>query len=116
MVPGTYLGHSDSVELPFSIGQPRAFVLRKEKSEIASCKAEGNTVKVAMTAAISAVCRVSVFAPDGKEVEHYAKNLDVKDGKAEYSIPFAVSDAAGEWKAQITDVVSGSTKTVTLKR
>ncbi|MBO7741457.1 MAG: beta-galactosidase, partial [Victivallales bacterium] len=30
VVTGAYLGHTDSVELPFSKGQPRAFVFRKD--------------------------------------------------------------------------------------
>ncbi|MBO7741373.1 MAG: hypothetical protein J6S21_02355, partial [Victivallales bacterium] len=79
-------------------------------------KADGETVKVALNKSGSTVCRVRVFDPAGKEVVHYARNLDIFQGGAEYRIPFVISDAKGTWKVEVTDVVGGSKAEVSIKR
>jgi hypothetical protein len=55
------------------------------------------------------VVRVEVRDPAGRLVRHYTSNLTVRDGKARFEIPFALSDAAGNWTIRARDVVSGLT-------
>jgi hypothetical protein len=55
------------------------------------------------------VVRVEVFDPSGKLARHYSGNVTVRDGRAAFHIPFALSDAPGAWRVRARDVVSGLT-------
>ena len=55
------------------------------------------------------VVRLEVFDPAGKPARHYSGNVTVRDGRAVFHIPFALSDAAGSWRVRARDVVSGLT-------
>ena len=53
------------------------------------------------------VVHVDVLDPAGKPVPHYSANVDVKDGRAQFALPFALNDARGAWRVHARDVVSG---------
>jgi hypothetical protein len=53
------------------------------------------------------VVRVEVFDPGGRVVRHYSSNVTVRDGRAAFHIPFAISDSAGRWRVRARDVISG---------
>lgn len=55
------------------------------------------------------VVRLQVFDPSGKLVRHYSCNVTIMDGKAEFSIPFALNDPKGKWKVHARDVICGLT-------
>ncbi len=55
------------------------------------------------------VVRVEVVDPAGKVVRHYSGNVTIVDGRATFSLPFALNDAAGDWRLRARDVVSGLT-------
>lgn len=55
------------------------------------------------------VVQVKVFDPDGKLVRHYSGNATIRDGRAQFQIPFALNDAKGNWRVQVRDVISGLT-------
>jgi hypothetical protein len=62
------------------------------------------------------VVRLEVFDPAGRLARHYSGNVTVRDGRASFRVPFALSDASGAWRVRARDVVSGLTAEVTLKR
>ena len=53
------------------------------------------------------VVRLEVFDPNGRLVRHYSSNVTVRNGRAEFKIPFALSDTPGDWRVRARDVVSG---------
>lgn len=55
------------------------------------------------------VARIEVFAPSGKLVPHYSHNVTIRDGRAAFSVPWALNDEAGNWRIKARDVVSGLT-------
>jgi hypothetical protein len=42
-------------------------------------------------------------------VRYYSGNVTLRNGRASFVIPFALSDAKGEWRVRARDVVSGLT-------
>ena len=62
------------------------------------------------------VIRIEVADPAGRVARQYSGNVTLKDGRAAYRIPFALSDASGTWRVRARDVVSGLTAEVLLKR
>ena len=60
--------------------------------------------------------RFTVFDPSGREVKEYAANVTVKNGKASFTVPFALSDAAGVWQVKIREVISGKVIEVKINR
>ena len=53
------------------------------------------------------VVRLTAHDPSGAEVPHYAANVLLKDGVGKITIPFALSDAEGEWTLRFRDVATG---------
>ncbi len=53
------------------------------------------------------VIRLTVTAPDGKEVWYYNANLNAPLGKARHKLQFALNDLPGEWKVRAREIVSG---------
>ena len=62
------------------------------------------------------VVRVDVVDPAGKVARHYSGNVTIKDGRAAYQIPFAMSDVSGNWRVRARDVISGLTAEVMVRR
>jgi hypothetical protein len=62
------------------------------------------------------VVRIEVLDPAGRLARQYSGNVTVKDSRAAYQIPFALSDASGAWRVRARDVVSGLTAEVVVKR
>ncbi len=62
------------------------------------------------------VVHLEIFDPAGKLVRYYSGNVTVREGQAEFPIPFALNDAKGTWQIQARDVVSGLTAKQALER
>jgi hypothetical protein len=60
--------------------------------------------------------RLEVFDPAGRLVRHYSGNVTVREGRAEFLIPFALNDAAGAWRVRARDVASGLVGEVVIRR
>ena len=58
------------------------------------------------------VIHLEVIRPDGKAVRYLAQNLETKNGSADFSIPFALNEPAGEYTLIFTDVATRSKKIV----
>ncbi len=115
---GAYLGFGDSVELELTSIDPAVIAVvpyriegveiktssRATRGEPAEC---GISILIRETASPSPqAVRVSVFAPDGTEIEPYGKKL-VVEGSVLMKIPFALNDAPGRWRISAVDVISG---------
>ena len=105
-------------EVAASPAQPALFIERT--SRIAKLSID-RQLNLRLTDAAGAgvdlsVVHVEVFDPAGRPVRHYSGNVTIRDGRAAYQIPFAVSDAAGSWRVRARDVVSGLSAEVALKR
>jgi len=76
----------------------------------------GSIVEIGVSAKATAAARhvfhVEVFDPQGVRRPHYTENLIADQGHASKLLPFAVSDAAGEWKVRIRDSFTGETKEI----
>jgi len=62
------------------------------------------------------VVRVEVLDPQGRLVRPYTGNITVRGGRAQFEIPFALSDAPGSWRIRARDVVSGLTADTRIAR
>jgi hypothetical protein len=62
------------------------------------------------------VIHLDVFDPAGNLVRYYSGNLTLRDGRARFQIPFALSDHPGPWRVRARDIVSNLTAEVSLPR
>jgi len=62
------------------------------------------------------VIHVDVLDPAGRMARHYSGNVTLRDGRASYHIPFAVSDARGAWRVRARDLISGLTAEAVVTR
>jgi hypothetical protein len=69
----------------------------------------GRELKLAIDAGYprDTAIRLTVIAPDGKEVQWYSANLNAPLGKAAHALRFALNDPSGEWKVRAREIVSG---------
>ena len=62
------------------------------------------------------VVHLDVFDPAGKLVRYYSGNVTIRQGQANFPIPFALNDPKGTWRVQARDVVSGLTAKQAIER
>ncbi len=136
MRAGKYLGHTATFKTAIKPGQGHVFALLpyKVKSLELSCQGcatkrddanDGTSAadRPRFQAAVRTRAshpelhcfRVDVFDPEGREVREYGQNVLARGGKATFTIPFALSDAPGEWRVRLTDVASGISAVETLE-
>lgn len=112
-----YLGYTDTITteayrekgqfyavMPYQINGVEAKCEFDEKGREFWYEAQ---VKVSDGPVQDQVLRVDVTAPDGVPVRWYSGNFWTKGGKLEMRVPMALNDKPGNWKINITDVVSG---------
>ena len=116
LVSGKYLGNGKEFSVAFDQGLPMALAVLKAQPGFASAEVSGNTVTAALKNITDTVVRFTVFDPSGREVKEYAANVTVKNGKASFTVPFALSDAAGVWQVKIREVISGKVIEVKINR
>ena len=116
LVIGKRIGYGDRFKLPLAKGTPHAFELVDAELPPPAVTAEGATVRIACSPNADTVVQVRVYDPTGAEAWYYSRKLLVRDGKAEMTVPFAKSDAKGEWRVVATDVITGESKTRTISR
>lgn len=57
------------------------------------------------------IINIKVIRPDGKLVSYLQKNLETKNGFAEFSLSISLNEPEGEWKLIFTDVATRISKT-----
>jgi hypothetical protein len=60
------------------------------------------------------VMRLDVIDPSGRRIPQYSGNLIAPRGRARMTLPLALNDPAGRWALQVTDVLSGQTRTLVI--
>ena len=119
---GKALGPQSSLRLTIDPYEPAVIALspvplpRLQVTAPASV-ARGDTATVGLrfeTAAPAGqhVFRVECLDPSGKPVSHYSANVLASRGIGSHPIPFALTDAAGQWTVRVTDLLSGQTEVV----
>jgi hypothetical protein len=61
------------------------------------------------------VAHVEVTDPTGLRHALYCGNVELKDGKGEFVIPFALNDQAGRWRITVREALTGLTKEHTIR-
>jgi len=67
------------------------------------------------TSNLKSVVRVNVFDPEGDNTLFYSDNCEIIDGSGTHSFNTALNDQPGQWKIQLTEVISGAEKVVTVE-
>lgn len=116
LVTGKYFGNVKELSKKFSMGQPMALVILPQPIKISRAAVKGASLSFALNHKFDSVINIKVYAPNGKEVREYGTNLLLRKGKGGYTIPFALSDAKGSWKAVCKEVISGQMRTLTIKK
>ena len=62
----------------------------------------------------NSVARIEVFNPKGEKINYHSKNCDIKNGSGSYSFNVALNDPKGFWKINVTEVISGIKKEVSV--
>lgn len=64
---------------------------------------------------LKSVVRVNVFNPEGENSLYYSDNCEVINGSGTHHFNTALNDQPGLWKIQLTEVISGVVKEVTIR-
>ncbi|MFO7671943.1 MAG: beta-galactosidase trimerization domain-containing protein, partial [Bacteroidales bacterium] len=64
---------------------------------------------------LKSVVRVNVFNPEGVNTLYYSDNCEVTNGSGTHHFNTALNDQPGLWKIQLTEVISGVVKEVTIR-
>ena len=68
----------------------------------------GETAVIALgPAAPGTVLHIEVRDPAGRRARIYSGNIVLKDGRADWAIPFALDDPPGEWSITLQDPIGG---------
>ena len=116
LVSGRAYGNVKELRLPLRHGMPYSFAQYSEKISLTDADVKGQRISIAYSMSVDGAVRLNVFRPDGSEAYCYAKNVLVKAGRAEYEIPFALSDPKGNWKVRIASIFGNESREVTVKR
>ena len=119
-------GRVSEWEMTVGRGTPRIYALlpyevQSVSAEVPDTASPGATVSVSATVGATAqpathVIRMNVYAPDtDRPHRQYSQNLLCVRGEGSTDIPFALSDEAGEWRIEFTDVASGFSTVRTLR-
>jgi hypothetical protein len=119
------VGHTDRVELSLrGMGAALLAALPYEVTglsmEVPEAVRAGQMCSVALTLQASQkpekhVAHVTVTRPNGMKHRHYSRNVVLREGNAEVTIPFAVNDPTGTWRIEARDVASGQTVARTIR-
>jgi len=124
MFTGEYLGETDSWKIIVEQVDVRLFsVLPYKLNRINIFLNEGSVKQGSMITGkvkidtdnktfIRHVIHLEVIRPDGKSIQYLARNLETKDGTAEFSMPIALNEPEGKWTLEFTDIATRISKTI----
>ena len=116
LVSGRYLGHGKQYKAVFSKGNPLLVVQTRARPGFSGVKVNKNRLEFKVSGVAGTTVAIRIFDPSGKEIPAYGKRISVYNGQGSYDIPFAVSDAKGNWRAELCEVISNSLKNIIVKR
>lgn len=115
---GRYLGHVAEARAVLAPGETMLYAClpyRVESLDVSlpADAAAGDSLKVKAAVRGEAtvtgdhVFHLELLGPEGKSIDHYARNVLAARGQCELSIPLARNDPAGQWTIRVRDVLSG---------
>ena len=116
LVSGKEIGSLGRIRLPLARSRPYAFELHEKRLAAPVLTLAGSTVEVAVSPEADTVVQCRLYRPSGEEAWYYMKKLVVKGGRANMTVPFALSDEKGVWRVVAKDVVTGLTQSAELVR
>jgi hypothetical protein len=110
------LGSGDTLELEVGAVVPRLIALstRPRAAPVLAGPARialGDTAAVTLRAPTPArdlLLHIDVIDPSGRTVPYYSGNMLLATGKGSKRLPFALNDAAGIWRIEARDILSGA--------
>ena len=117
MRKGKYIGNTNSFVIDLMPGDGQVFSIQKKKITGVTVSAPGQVrrgselaVKFKVGgAAGKQVCRMDLFAPDGKPAKVYTMTGHFAPEDGRFVFQFAMNDQPGSWTCRITHVNSGLT-------
>ena len=103
---GSYLGKGDTVTRTLSRMHSALFLVAPERFDKPIVKVSGMTLDIQNKSGNDTVYRIEVISPAGKKLDCYTQKLIAKNGKGQYHIPFALSDAKGDYTVKVIEVIS----------
>ncbi len=103
---GSYLGKGDTVNRTLSRMHSALFLVAPERFDKPIVKVSGMTLDIQNKSGNDTVYRIEVISPAGKKLDCYTQKLIAKNGKGQYHIPFALSDAKGDYTVKVIEVIS----------
>ena len=103
---GSYLGKGDTVNRTLSRMHSALFLVAPERFDKPIVKVSGMTLDIQNKSGNDTVYRIEVISPAGKKLDCYTQKLIAKNGKGQYHIPFALSDAKGAYTVKVIEVIS----------
>ncbi|MBN8890947.1 MAG: hypothetical protein BGP12_20415 [Rhodospirillales bacterium 70-18] len=96
--------------------QPLPLPVLRGPARVAAGHAASWTVSLSgpSPAAVQAL-RVRVVGPDGAVVAAYSGTGLLRDGTATWTVPFAATDAPGDWRVEVTDMLGGGVARASLR-
>ncbi len=112
---GKYFGYTDSIRLFLSESTPYVFALLDKQPGKLNIEFKNNGLlkKIILNRqpGIDSVVNMQVFDPHNKKIDCYEKNILLRNGIGESSIPFALNDKKGDWTIIFKDIVTGQSLT-----
>ena len=118
MFSGEYVGRREALELDVPKFMVKLFSLLPYQVAGLECALVQDSVKpgeeISGTVTVQTgnaepvrhVVHVETIRPDGKTVRYLAQNLETRQGKADFSVPFALNEPKGDWRLVFTDVAT----------
>ena len=119
-----YLGHTDTLRLRLDMmpqylallkANPRGLALAPKTAQVrqgADMVLEGTVefgqAKDAHADAVASAVHLRVYAPDGKELEHFRKNVVFDGRRFSHTLPISLSEPPGRYTVEAENAVTGT--------
>jgi hypothetical protein len=121
-----YLGEGNDFKIKVKTSVPELFGLVQGtiddiEVDAPSTLTRGETVTLDFkivgegSAGLRLVVRVNVYDPEGANTLYYSDNCEVINGSGTHRFNTALNDLTGQWKIQLTEVISGTEKEISFK-
>jgi len=122
---GKYLGEGNDFKIEVKTSVPELFglvhgTIDDIKVDAPSTLSRGETISLDFKIVgegsddLRSVVRVDVYDPEGVYILYYSDNCEVVNGAGTHRFNTALNDMPGQWKIQLTEVISGIEKEITV--
>ncbi len=118
-----YLGYSQSIKTTITPGVALLYGLLPYKIKYLDLKLQNRILKpgevlhgkVILSPKGDYVVRIECFDQKGNCLEYFCKNIELKKGKGNFSLPLSLNEKPGDYKIRVKEVISGKEKEVSFK-